>query len=80
MSVNIQYEFRSWKKKLDILQQENILLKNRVADIIKNDVNNSFLEKVEYFFACFLEKDAVLALLRHDVADIQKRIADKNTE
>lgn len=48
------------------------MLKNRVAELLKNDVDSSAVERVEYYLASFIEKDAVLALLRRDVANEMK--------
>ncbi|MBS1589320.1 MAG: hypothetical protein JST52_06860 [Bacteroidetes bacterium] len=74
MATNYQMELQSWLKKLDLLQQENILLKNKIADIAKQDVNRMALERVEYYLNSFIEKDTVLALLRHEVAEEIRRV------
>lgn len=63
-----QLETTTWLQKLDELQQENILLKNTVANIIKNDVANNMLDAMEQFLNKFIDKDAALELLRHDIA------------
>lgn len=72
MPSNYLIELKSWLRKLEILQQENVALKNQIAEMLKNDVDSSAVDKVEYYLACFIEKDAVLALLRRDIADEMK--------
>jgi len=68
MPSNYQTELKSWLRKLDILRQENVMLKNKVVDILQNDVDQLTLEQVENYLLCFIERDAFLALLRMDVA------------
>ena len=63
-----QYEISTWLRTLDFLQQENIHLKTRLAELIKhNTVGPEVLEKAEYFQNNFLNKDTVIALLRRDI-------------
>ena len=63
-----RHENETWIRTLDYMQQENIYLKNRLAAIVKNDFDKRLLEQVEYFQNSFLNKDAIIALLRHDIA------------
>lgn len=62
-----QEERYRWLRLLDGIQQENIDLKNRLAELIKNEVGAKVLEKAEYYQNQFLNKDTVIALLRHDI-------------
>jgi hypothetical protein len=72
------HEVDTWLRTLDYLQQENIYLKNRVADLLKYEMNSSVLEKVEYFHNKFIDKDAVLSLLRHDITQLAANIGKTN--
>ncbi len=72
MPSNYQIELKSLQKQLDILQQENIMMKNKIAEIINNDMDSSVLERVEIFLNSFIEKDAILALIRKEIADEMK--------
>ncbi len=36
------YERKTWDRLLDYLQEENIHYKNRLSDILKNDIDHSF--------------------------------------
>lgn len=72
------HEVDTWLRTLDYLQQENIYLKNRVADLLKYEMNNGILEKVEFFHNKFIDKDAVLSLLRHDIAQLADNIERAN--
>ena len=68
---HLEHERETWLRTLDYIQQENIHLKTRLAGIIKYEVDNDLLEQVEYFQNQFLNKDAVITLLRHDIATIK---------
>lgn len=71
-----KHENDTWVRTLDYLQQENIHLKNRLGEIAKRKLDKSHLEQVEYFQNSFLNKDAIIALLRRDIAG-QNRDIDK---
>lgn len=67
---NIKQEQMSWLKTLEGLRQENVFLKNRLAEIIKDNVSTEMLEKAEQFLAIFIDKDTVISLLRRDIAQL----------
>lgn len=61
-------EQSSWLKTLERLREDNSQLKNRLAEIMKNDVSKELLDKAELFLGISLNKDAVISILRHDIA------------
>ena len=76
MANNVKHpELGSWLRKVEGLQQENVQLKNRVADIIRQGVNNSAVEDVEHFLNSFINKDAVFALLRYDITEVLRKLS-----
>lgn len=77
MAVGLQqfkHESESWKRMLEFMQQENVHLKTRLAEVLKKDVKEDFLEKAEYFQSCFLHIDERIAFLRSDIAEINKMV------
>jgi hypothetical protein len=66
------HELETWLRTLNYMQQENVYLKNRLADLIKNGMEDTLLEQVEYFQNQFLNKDAIILLLRQDIAHESK--------
>jgi hypothetical protein len=72
----LRLETNRWKKLLNVMRDENIDLKNRLADILKNDFDKSLLEHLEYFHARFIREDERIGLIRDDVAAIDKIILD----
>lgn len=81
MNTNPSYQLETttWLQKLDKLQQENIAMKNMVASIIKNDVDNEVLDAMEQFMNKFIDKDAALELLRYDIAIVMKQTNNNTT-
>lgn len=71
------HEVDTWLRTLTYLQQENIYLKNRVADLLRYDINDVFLDDMEYFQTKLLDKDAVLSLMRHDVSLLAEKLNRK---
>ena len=69
-----RYELDTWSRLLDYLQQENVYFKNLLSHVIKNDKANTLLEKAEYFQNKFVNKDAVIVLLRQDISEQMKWI------
>ncbi|MCB9046469.1 MAG: hypothetical protein H6550_10065 [Chitinophagales bacterium] len=76
---HIEHGPSSWLKTLEWLRQENASLKNRLADVIKDNVSSELLEKAENFQSLFLDKDAVISLLRRDIAQFNARSSNKET-
>lgn len=66
----LRFESDSWKRLLGFIQDENVHLKNRVADILKNDFNKDKLEDVEYFQSRFIKKDEMIRLLQNEVTEL----------
>jgi hypothetical protein len=76
-----RYEEASWIRTVDYLQQENIMLKNRLAEIMQYKVDENMLEQAEMYQNIFLGKDAILAILRHDIKEVERLLyAQKNGE
>lgn len=66
--ADLKEERNKWLLALEQMLQGNILMKNRLAEIIKDDITAASLDKAEYFHNELLQKDAVIALLRYDIA------------
>lgn len=62
------HEASDWLKRLDVMQQENVRLKTLIADVIRKDDNRHTLEQAEAILNSIINKDAVIALLRRDIA------------
>jgi regulator of replication initiation timing len=68
----LQYEADTWKRLLGFMMDENIHLKNRLSEILKDGFNENLLGEVEIFQSRFVKEDAMIALLRNEVAELEK--------
>lgn len=68
----LQYECATWKRSLGFMMEENIRLKNRIAEILKDNFDTGLLEHIETFQNNFIDEDTRMSLLRDDVADLEK--------
>jgi len=69
---HLKQERQTWLRTLDYIQVEHVLLKNCLSDILKNDITAEVLEEVEYFQNQFINNDTIIALLRRDIAGLNK--------
>jgi len=67
-------ETEAWKKIIGILQQENIIHKNKLAEMLKNhsENNETILEKAEQYQSRFLQQDEALRLMFNDINEYEK--------
>jgi hypothetical protein len=70
----MQSEIETWLRVIDFLSAENVNLKNRLSEVIQNDVSIEILEQIENYQNNFLTKDTVLALLAKDIKEFKKSL------
>jgi hypothetical protein len=63
----LQYESDAWKRVLCFMADENIHLKTRLTDVLKNSGDEELLEQAEYFQNSFVKEDNVIYMLRDDI-------------
>ncbi len=68
----LQYESDTWKRLLGFIMDENIHLKYRLSEVLKDKFNKNLLEEVEIFQSRFLKEDALIGLLRNEVVELDK--------
>ena len=76
----LQAERESWKQLLSSRTEENVLLKNSLADILKNNFNANSLEDIEDFQTQFIEQDEWIKSLKKDVIELDKIFEDGGIE
>ncbi|OSZ77131.1 hypothetical protein CAP36_11995 [Chitinophagaceae bacterium IBVUCB2] len=74
------YERDTWCRLLDYLEEENILYKNRIANILKSDSDSLLIEMIESFLNKFVMEDAIISILRHDIAKANIKIVAKGKD
>jgi hypothetical protein len=70
----LRYETDTWKRLLGFMQEENVHLKNRLSEVLKDKFDNNLLEEVEVFQANFLKEDELISFLRNEVAEIDSEL------
>jgi len=60
--------------------EENIRLKNRIAEILKDHFDTGLLENIETFQNNFIDEDTRMSLLRDDVAGLEKMLLTESSE
>ena len=65
-----QMEVESWKQLLNSRMEENVLLKNKISDILKNNYDQNSLEEIEDFQTQFIREDELIHSLRRDINDL----------
>jgi len=68
----LQHESDTWKRELGFMMDENVRLKNRLAEILRTEFDNDLLEDIENFQNRFIREDEVISLLRKDIAKLDK--------
>ncbi|MFN8253104.1 MAG: hypothetical protein U0V75_14645 [Ferruginibacter sp.] len=77
----LQYECDTWRRQLSFMMDENVHLKNRLSDVLKERFDKTLLEAMENFQSLFIKEDESISLLRNDIADIEKLLQkERNTE
>ncbi|MBX9781729.1 MAG: hypothetical protein K2X48_00410 [Chitinophagaceae bacterium] len=68
----LQYECDTWKRLLAFLMDENVHLKNRLSEIVKNRDGTTSLNEIERFQTDFLKGDELIKVLRDDISEVDK--------
>src|SRR6186713_2880372 len=68
----LQYENNSWKRLVGFMMDENIHMKNRLSEVLKDKFNRNLLEEVEVFQNRFVKGDELIGLLRDDAAEVDR--------
>lgn len=68
----LQYETDTWKRLLAFMMEENIHLKIRLSEILKDNFDVKKLEVAEDFQSNFIKEDELIGLLRNDIAELDK--------
>lgn len=66
-------ELSAWARALDYHQQENVYLKNLLAEIIKN-THEELPDKMEYYQNRLINNDTLLTIIRHDIREYGKAL------
>jgi len=71
----LRLESDTWKRILEFMTEENIHLKHRLSEILKDDVERDLLMTAEIFQNSFVREDELIRLLRKDVFAFDQLLA-----
>ena len=69
--------FETWKHSLNCRMEENVLLKNKIAEILKNNYDHNSLEEIEEFQTQFIREDELIHSLRRDINELDNFMHSK---
>ena len=70
--TQLQVEVNTWKRLLNFFSDENVCLKNRLSEILKNGFDRKLLDEFENFQTKFVKQDEMITFLRNDIAELDK--------
>ena len=73
----IQHEVETWKRLLLYMQDENVHLKNRLSEVLKDRFDKKMLEVIEVFQSKFIIQDDLINSLKKEVAAIEETLYPK---
>jgi len=76
----LQYESHTWKRLLGFIIDEKIYLKNRLSEVLKDKFDRNLLDEMEVFQSSFLKEDERISLLRNEMAELDKLLANELAE
>ena len=76
----VRYESEAWKRLLDFMMEENIHLKNKFCDVLKDGFNSCLVEELEVFLSSFIKQDEFINLLRNDLAQLNKLLKNEGVK
>ncbi|HEY5406512.1 MAG TPA: hypothetical protein VIJ92_05485 [Ginsengibacter sp.] len=71
----LQHECKTLRRLLAFLKEENVLLKNRLSDILKDSFDKNLLGEAERFHNASIREDERMHLLRNDLASLESVLA-----
>ena len=77
--TQVRYEKETWKRLVSFMTEENIFLKNRLSEVLKDSFSYNLLEKLECFQSTFINVDNLMDLFRHDLAELEDLLAKETT-
>jgi len=68
----LQEEIDMHKRSLAFMEEENILLKNRVSEVLKNGFNQNMLNEMDIFQGQFVREDELIRILKSYILEADK--------
>lgn len=69
--MQLRHEINTWKRILGFMQEENVHLKNRLSEVLKDRFDKNLLDGVECFQTDFIKEDEVIGKLKKELAELE---------
>lgn len=66
----LKKEIGVWKNMIYLRMEENIILKNALAHILRNNYNQNWLEEIEEFQNQFINEDVINDALKKEIVEL----------
>lgn len=76
----VKFETGALKRLLIFIIDENVQLKNRISEILKNSFEKRMLNQMEIFQNRFIMEDELISLLRNDAAQLERQLQQDVTD
>ena len=70
----LKFEIETCKRLLNFITDENVHLKNRLAEVVKESFEVDMLVEMENYLSKFVAQDEYINLLKNDIAKIEQRL------
>lgn len=76
----LQAEVAAWRKKLNSRMEENVSMKNNIAEILKEEYDQYCLNEIEDFQTNSIREDEIIGILRMEVAELDDLLTNNNLD
>jgi hypothetical protein len=68
----VNHESDTWKRIIAFMLEENVYLKNRLSEVLKNEISGESLIELEAFQTNFIKEDQIIISLKNAVIELDK--------
>ena len=76
----LKHEVDTWKRSVGFMSEENIRLKNRIAEVLKDPFDHNLLEQLECFQSSFIREDELISFLQQNLAEVDNLLVQETFE
>ncbi|SDD45094.1 hypothetical protein [Niabella drilacis] len=76
----IQYECETWRRAVNFMIEESIIMKNRLSEILRTHFNKNLLEGIELLQNKLVRNDERIGIFRDDLTRLNESGAGKFSE
>lgn len=77
LAKQIQYECDFFKHLTRYVADETTGMKNRIAEVLKEDFDRGMLDGIEYFQNECMKTDEIVGIIRNDITQLNGYLSDK---